>query len=701
MVANLTPLITLDAIVIDTETTGLDPAKARIVEIAGLRLAVGEIDNVASFRSLVRPDQPIPATATQVHGIDNVAVADAPSFAAVWPQFKSYSDGSVLIGHSIGFDIAVLKRECGRIGAGWQPGVTLDTQLLAQVVNPSLATPSLEHLAVWLNVEIIGRHSALGDAAAAARIFLALIPRLRARGIRTLAEALRASSQLTGALDSQRAAGWSLPETAVSAMAPAPVRIDSYPYRHRAGAIMSAPPKFVGRDAPLAAALDVMARERISSVLVVDGAPIPDRTGIITERDLLSALSAHGASALTLPVARVMSTPLVTVPADAFAYLAIGRMNWKKIRHLGVTDMSGRVVGVLSARGLLQLRGESGIELGDEIEQAADARGLARAWARLPLVARDLYGDAVTAREVAAVISHQLCETTHRAVALAEASMKSEGRGDPPCRYAFVVLGSAGRGESLLAMDQDNALIFEDGAPAGVDCWFEELGVRTADILHEAGVPYCPGGVMAKNPQWRGSLRTWRARVADWIARSSPQDLLAVDIFFDLDGVHGDTALAETLWRDALDAAEGQAGFAKMLIEARGFVPSGLNWFGGLRAEQGRIDLKKTGLFGIVTSARALAICHHVTERSTPARLAGIKALGLGMESDLDALDEAQAVFLDFILAQQLLDIEQGRPPSNAVEVRRLTRRQRERLRTALRAVEPLEAVTRDLLFRS
>ena len=182
----------------------------------------------------------------------------------------------MLIGHSIGFDIAVLKRECGRIGVAWQPGVTLDTQLLAQVVNPSLAAPSLEHLAVWLDVEIIGRHSALGDAAAAGRIFLALIPRLRARGIRTLAEALRASAQLTGALDSQRVAGWSVPETAVSAMAPAPVRIDSYPYRHRVGAIMSAPPKFVSGDAPLETALDVMARERISSVLVVNGAPIPE-----------------------------------------------------------------------------------------------------------------------------------------------------------------------------------------------------------------------------------------------------------------------------------------------------------------------------------------------------------------------------------------------------------------------------------------
>ena len=54
------------------------------------------------------------------------------------------------------------------------------------------------------------------------------------------------------------------------------------------------------------------------------------------------------------------------------------------------------------------------------------------------------------------------------------------------------------------------------------DRWFEQLGAHVADILHEVGVPYCKGGVMAKNPQWRGSLATWRDRVADWIRHSQP-----------------------------------------------------------------------------------------------------------------------------------------------------------------------------------
>ncbi len=146
--------------------------------------------------------------------------------------------------------------------------------------------------------------------------------------------------------------------------------------------------------------------------------------------------------------------------------------------------------------------------------------------------------------------------------------------------------------------------------------------------------------------------------------------------------------------------AQGELDFAKLLAEAAGSVAPGLNLFGQFRTKEGRIDLKRAGLFGIVSFARVLAVCHHVVERSTPARLAGIKALGIGAHADLDALDEAQAVFLDLILAQQVADLESGTPPSNAVAVKRLSRRDRERLRSALDAVRHLDRLTRDLLFR-
>ena len=131
-----------------------------------------------------------------------------------------------------------------------------------------------------------------------------------------------------------------------------------------------------------------------------------------------------------------------------------------------------------------------------------------------------------------------------------------------------------------------------------------------------------------------------------------------------------------------------------------GTAEPGLTFLGGFRTEKGRIDLKKAGLFGLVATARALAICHHVRERSTPARLTGVKALGLGGSQDLDTLVEAQGVFLDLLIAQQIVDIGQGIPPTNAVEVKRLSGRDRDRLRAALKSLKHLDEVARDLLFQ-
>jgi DNA polymerase-3 subunit epsilon/CBS domain-containing protein len=78
----------------------------------------------------------------------------------------------------------------------------------------------------------------------------------------------------------------------------------------------------------------------------------------------------------------------------------------------------------------------------------------------------------------------------------------------------------------------------------------------------------------------------------------------------------------------------------------------------------------------------------------------GAKALGLGLERDLDALVDAQGVFLDLILKQQINDIAKGIPPSNRVEVRGLSRRDRDQLGLALKTVEHLQDIAQELLFK-
>jgi CBS domain-containing protein len=700
-----TPLVALDAVAIDTETTGLDPRRAWLVEIAAVRLVGGRLETDASLRRRVRPPVPIPAATTRIHGIDDAAVSGAPPFAEAWPEFSAFIDRRVVIGHALGFDLAVLERECERAGLVWKLPRTLDTRLLAELATADLPDYSLDGVAAWLRIDVTDRHSALGDAITAARIFFALLPKLRERGIRTLAEAERNCRALGNVLDAQHKAGWVEVVRAPGAAdhGESRPRIDSYPYIHRVREVMSAPAKFIAREEKVGAALDRMSRERVSSLFVLpsapDAPPRPDVAGIITERDVLRGLAAHGVDALTLPVERMTSRPLACVPADAFAHVAIGRMNRLKIRHLGVTDEQGEVIGALSARDLLRLRAEGGLLLGDEIGQSADVSALARAWAKLPRIAAGLIAEGIAARDIAALISRGVGALTRRAAELAERRMTDAGRGEPPCPYAVAVLGSAGREESLLAMDQDNALVFSTGEPDGPeDRWFAALAAHVADILDASGVPYCKGGVMAKNPQWRGSVATWHERIEHWIRRSSPDDLLSVDIFFDLRQVSGEAGLATGIWRTAFDRARGEAAFAKLLAESAGAREAGFTWLGRIKTENGRIDLKKAGLFGIVSMARVLAIRHHVVERSTLRRLAGIEALGRGGEADLDALADAQQSFLDLILGQQVEDIEHGRPATNRVAVARLSRRDRNRLRAALKAVESVEELTRDLL---
>ena len=79
MIDSLTPLIAIDAIAFDSETTGLDVRKASVIEIAAVRIVSGILRPDESYRSLVRPEGPIDPASVRVHGIDEARLRDAPA----------------------------------------------------------------------------------------------------------------------------------------------------------------------------------------------------------------------------------------------------------------------------------------------------------------------------------------------------------------------------------------------------------------------------------------------------------------------------------------------------------------------------------------------------------------------------------------------------------------------------------------------
>ena len=692
-----TPLIALNAVAIDTETTGLDTASARIVQVGALQVVHGHVRN--HFDTLVNPGIAIPATATRIHGITDAMVLDAPDFAAAGTRLLDFIGNRVVLGHSLGFDLAIIARESKRVGLSWIRPRSLCVRLLATVAKPDLPDYSLETLAAWLGLQIEGRHSAFGDARAAAIIFAALLPKLRKLGVRTLAEAERASLALTSELENAHHAGWSKPVSEPSP--PVFKSVDPFAYRHRVGDLMSSPPIIVSSASTVREAVGLMIVRNVSSVLVADD-PVPGRPigeyGIVTERDVMRAIET-GDGTLSDPVGTVASRPLVSIRSAAFAYRAIGRMDRLQIRHLPVRDGSDRLCGVISARDLMRLRASAAIELDDAIEDADTGADLAAAWSTLPAIVSALSEEEVGACVVAEIISDEVCAMTRRAALLAERAMLAEGLGAPPSAYSLMVLGSAGRGESLLAADQDNAIVFTEGEPGGPeDLWFAKLGERIADVLDTAGVPYCKGGVMAKNSAFRGSTDIWKTRIAKWVRLSRPQDLLNVDIFFDLRPVHGDTRLATDLLDYARDLGHEAEDFAKLLGE-QVVVGNPFGLLGGYRLENGRLDLKKHGLFPIVASARTLAIRHNVRANSTKARLEGLADLDIGGATDIAAMLTGHAFLLSVLLKQQGHDLQAGIAVSNRVDIARLDKRQRSELKELLKSIQTLPSLLHDFMF--
>jgi DNA polymerase-3 subunit epsilon len=167
----------MDEIVLDTETTGLDPGSGhRLVEIGCLELH-NHLPTGRTFHAYLNPERDMPAEAERVHGLSSAFLKDKPRFAAVVEEFLAFIKETPLIIHNASFDLGFLNAELRRLGLSEIPlGRAIDTLALARRILPPGAQASLDALCRRYGIDNTARelHGALLDARLLAEVYLAL-----------------------------------------------------------------------------------------------------------------------------------------------------------------------------------------------------------------------------------------------------------------------------------------------------------------------------------------------------------------------------------------------------------------------------------------------------------------------------------------------------------------------------------------------
>ncbi|MCP3940229.1 MAG: PAS domain-containing protein [Desulfobacteraceae bacterium] len=181
--------------VFDTETTGLNPDEGdEIISIGAVRIVNNKISYQDIFEELIDPKRDIPIESYRIHGINAEMVVGKEPIEKVLPRFKQFTANTVLLGHNLSFDMKMLKIKEKTTGIRFN-NPTLDTLLLSAMLHPVHKQHDMESIAKRLGINIIGRHTALGDAITTAQIFKKLLPILNSNGILTLKDALDASQK--------------------------------------------------------------------------------------------------------------------------------------------------------------------------------------------------------------------------------------------------------------------------------------------------------------------------------------------------------------------------------------------------------------------------------------------------------------------------------------------------------------------------
>jgi CBS domain-containing protein len=302
-------------------------------------------------------------------------------------------------------------------------------------------------------------------------------------------------------------------------------------------------------------------------------------------------------------------------------------------------------------------------------------------------------------KQLVALVTELNDRLTIRTLQLVEREMEHDGFGPPPVPYGWLAFGSEGRREQTLHTDQDNALFFApkpECEEASYSQWFMQFARRVVAYLVRSGIPECPGGIMASNPQWNQSEDRWLDTFLGWIKDPSPQPLLMASIFFDFRPIYSGTNFPYLLEDQLLKAIRKSGLFMRFLAKNALINRPPLGLLKRFVVEKSgehknKFDLKQRGLTPVVDAARVLSLSLGIKTQNTLDRLAEINRIGI-IDDDFHAdLREAYEFLIYLQISRHLDALAQGAEPDNFLDPASLNGLQRKMMKESFAIVRRLQ----------
>lgn len=168
-------------VVFDVETTGLSAVYNTIIELAGVKIRNGEI--IDRFESFANPHHPISDLITNLTGITDDMVKDAPEVDDVVKKYHDWVGDDILVAHNASFDMGFLYEAYRKAGIPEPTYAVIDTLELARFLHPEMGNHRLNTLAKKYNIELTQHHRAIYDAEATGYLFLKLLEKAEEKGV--------------------------------------------------------------------------------------------------------------------------------------------------------------------------------------------------------------------------------------------------------------------------------------------------------------------------------------------------------------------------------------------------------------------------------------------------------------------------------------------------------------------------------------